>query len=192
MNILIIQGHPDPAGGHLCHALAEAYANGARAAGHALRIQTPAEHQIAFLRNQDDFKSGAVPEYAQAAQQDLLWAGHIVLIFPLWLGSMPARLKAWMEQTLREGFAFQIDAKSGVKRHLKGRSVRLIVPMGAPAWAYRLIFGAFGLRMLRRSVLWLTGVGPVRQTIIGGVGELPAERVEKLLARMADLGRNAA
>jgi putative NADPH-quinone reductase len=27
--VLLIQGHPDPKGGHLCHALAQAYADGA-------------------------------------------------------------------------------------------------------------------------------------------------------------------
>lgn len=31
--ILVIQGHPDAAGGHFCHRLGEAYAEGARAAG---------------------------------------------------------------------------------------------------------------------------------------------------------------
>jgi putative NADPH-quinone reductase len=35
--IVIIQGHPDPAGGHLCHALADAYAAGARGQGTAWR-----------------------------------------------------------------------------------------------------------------------------------------------------------
>ena len=32
--IAIIQGHPDPAGHHLLHAMADAYAEGASAAGH--------------------------------------------------------------------------------------------------------------------------------------------------------------
>ena len=40
--ILVIQGHPDPAGGHLCHALAEAYVDAARAAGHQAQVVTPA------------------------------------------------------------------------------------------------------------------------------------------------------
>ena len=34
--IAIVQGHPDPAGKHLCHALADAYADGAARAGHAV------------------------------------------------------------------------------------------------------------------------------------------------------------
>ena len=38
--VAILQGHPDPAGGHLCHALADAYAEGAAAAGHrVLRVE---------------------------------------------------------------------------------------------------------------------------------------------------------
>lgn len=38
--IAIVQGHPDPAGTHLCRALADAYADGAAAAGHeAQRIE---------------------------------------------------------------------------------------------------------------------------------------------------------
>jgi putative NADPH-quinone reductase len=35
--IAIIQGHPDSAGHHLLHALADAYAEGAIAAGHEVR-----------------------------------------------------------------------------------------------------------------------------------------------------------
>ena len=35
--IAIIQGHPDPAGHHLLHAMADAYAEGATVAGHEVR-----------------------------------------------------------------------------------------------------------------------------------------------------------
>ena len=41
--ILILQGHPDPIGGHLCHTLAEAYAAGAAAGGHKVQTVTPSE-----------------------------------------------------------------------------------------------------------------------------------------------------
>ena len=37
MRITIVQGHPDPAGGHYGHALAQAYVSGAEAAGHEVR-----------------------------------------------------------------------------------------------------------------------------------------------------------
>ena len=35
--VTIIQGHPDAAGGHFCHALADAYAAGAREGGYDVR-----------------------------------------------------------------------------------------------------------------------------------------------------------
>ena len=35
------------------------------------------------------------------AQADIGWAQHIVLFFPLWLGDMPAVLKAFLEQVAR-------------------------------------------------------------------------------------------
>ena len=36
--IALIQGHPDPFSRHYCHALAEAYMNGARAGGHTVDL----------------------------------------------------------------------------------------------------------------------------------------------------------
>lgn len=33
-HVVIVQGHPDPQHRHFCHALADAYASGAREAGH--------------------------------------------------------------------------------------------------------------------------------------------------------------
>ena len=49
--IAIIQAHPDPAGGHLCHALAEAYDEGAREAGHELRRIDVAQLDFPLLRS---------------------------------------------------------------------------------------------------------------------------------------------
>ena len=36
----------------------------------------------------------------------MTWADHVVILYPLWLGSMPALLKALLEQMLRPGFAY--------------------------------------------------------------------------------------
>jgi putative NADPH-quinone reductase len=58
-HIVIIQGHPDPAGGHLCHALADAYAQGAEQAGHTvIRIEV-ANLPFPWLRTAKDFEAGS-------------------------------------------------------------------------------------------------------------------------------------
>jgi putative NADPH-quinone reductase len=69
------------------------------------------------------------------------WADHLVIIYPLWLGSMPGMLKSFFEQLLRPGFAFAPAAGRGMPRKLlKGRSARIIVTMGMPALFYRWYF----------------------------------------------------
>ncbi|WP_371514536.1 NAD(P)H-dependent oxidoreductase [Brevundimonas denitrificans] len=97
--ILIIEGHPDPSPQRLCHALAEAYREGAREAGHTLRTLILGDLDIPLLTSRSDWESprGIV----EICQQDLLWAEHVVVIYPLWLGDVPAVLKAFLEQVLR-------------------------------------------------------------------------------------------
>ncbi len=55
--IVIIQGHPDPAGHHLLHAMADAYAEGATAAGHEVRRIEVAKLVFPLLRTQVDFEN---------------------------------------------------------------------------------------------------------------------------------------
>ena len=120
-NILVLNGHPDPASKGLCHALAEAYAKGARDAGHAVRRLDVAALEFGLLHSQAEFDRSAEAPAILAAQEALMWANHLVVIFPLWLGDMPALLKAFFEQTLRPGFDF-IDRPGGFPiGHLKGR-----------------------------------------------------------------------
>jgi len=106
--ILIINGHPDPSSERFCAALALAYATGARAAGHEVRSLTLGTMDVPFLSSKAEFESGLPSGLIRAAQEDIRWCEHLVIVFPLWLGAAPARLKAFLEQVLRQGFAFEV------------------------------------------------------------------------------------
>jgi putative NADPH-quinone reductase len=54
--ILLIQGHPDAGARHLCHALADAYAEGARAAGHEVRTVDVAMLEFPVLRSAEEWE----------------------------------------------------------------------------------------------------------------------------------------
>ena len=97
--IAIIQGHPDSAEPHFCHALAQAYAQGAQAGGHETRTVDVAALDFPLLRSQRDWQHGDLPASLGEAQQAIGWAEHIVLVFPLWLGDMPALLKGCLLYT---------------------------------------------------------------------------------------------
>lgn len=191
--IVIIQGHPDRAGHHLCHALSDAYAEGARAGGHEVtRIET-AELEFPLLRTKEDFESGSLPVDLQPAQDAIGKADHLVLIYPLWLGSMPALLKGFLEQVFRPGFAFdmQSSAQGAWTKRLRGKSARVIVTMGMPALIYRWYFGAHSLRSLERNILGFCGVKPITESLIGMVEVASLSKRRKWLANMTELGRSA-
>jgi putative NADPH-quinone reductase len=189
--ILLIQGHPDACLSHLCHALAASYAAGAQEAGHEVRFVNVAELDFPLLRSQVAWEEGQLPAVLQAAQDDIRWAGHLVLFFPLWLGDMPALLKGFLEQVARPGFAFARDAGATpfTGKNLKGRSARLVVTMGMPALVYRWYFRAHSVKSLERNVLGFVGIAPVHETLIGMVGTLQPEDAQKWLAKLRRLGR---
>jgi len=192
--ILLIQGHPDPQGGHFGHALAQAYADGAAGAGHELRRIELARLDFPLLRSADDWEHGTLPAALQPAQDDIAWAQHLLLFFPLWLGDMPALLKGFLEQVLRPGFAFERgrDGSGFARKGLTGRSARVVVTMGMPALVYRYYFRAHAVRALERNVLGFVGIAPVHETLVGMVEGLGADGRARWLDKLRALGRKAA
>jgi putative NADPH-quinone reductase len=186
--IAIVQGHPDRNGGHYGQALATAYTEAATRAGHSVSIISVAELDFPILRTQEEFNSPAVPPAIERAQQTLRSAQHILIVFPLWHGTLPSLLKAFFEQTFRPGFAMEYRTRGLPRRLLKGRSARIIVTMGMPAMLYRWLFGAHGVRVLERSILWWSGISPVRTSYIGSIGELSDQGRRRWLVRAAGWG----
>ena len=190
--ILIIQGHPDEAGGHFCHALMDAYADAARTAGHEVRETLVAALHLPLVGSAAAWEAAEAPEAVRARQQDIAWAQHLVIAYPLWLGAMPAVLKGYLEQVMRPGFAVARRGEASFSKLLKGRSARIVVTMGMPALVYRWYFGAHSLKSLERNILRFCGIGPIRESLVGMVEDGGPKRREAWLERMRALGRKAA
>ncbi|QYF92980.1 NAD(P)H-dependent oxidoreductase [Massilia sp. PAMC28688] len=192
--ILLIQGHPDAAHQHLCVALEQAYREGALQQGHQVRRIHIAALDFPLLTSQEEWEHGPLPASLHTAQDDIVWAEHLVFFFPLWLGDMPALVKGFLEQIARPGFAFAAGEGQMAmrKKALSGRSARIIITMGMPGFVYRWYFLAHSLKSMKRNILGFVGIGPVRDTIVGLAGKLSADQAQRWLARMAALGRAAA
>ena len=192
-HILIIDGHPDPRTEHYVHALSTAYRDGARLGGHQVRGIVVSELWFPLLRTSEDFMSGTPTESIRKAQEWLTWADHVVILFPLWLGSMPALLKAFFEQVLRPGFAF--GAAGGrlfpKRKLLAGKSARIIVTMGMPSWFYRWYFRAHSLKSLKRNIPASCGLKPIRACVVGAVETMSQAARGGWLARVQRLGEQA-
>lgn len=190
MSILVLDGHPDPAEGHLVSALAAAYAEGARDAGHEVRLVRLGPLELPLLRNRAQWLEPPLPA-VRSLQDDVRWAGHLVIAFPLWLGGIPAATRNVFEHLFREDFTFEPNPRGFPRGKLGGRSARLVVTMGMPNIAYRFAYGAHAVKALEHSILGLAGIEPVRWTLLGGIGEDRA-KTTRLVERLRDLGRRGA
>lgn len=187
--VVVIDGHPDPAADRLCHALADAYAEGAKSAGHAAHVIRLAELDIQFLRSADEFNNREPAPVVQGVQRAIASANHLVLVYPLWLGTMPAMLKALLEQVFRPRFAFAGGDEAALRPGpLKGKSARVVVTMGMPAFFYRWFFRAHSLKSLERNVLKFCGIKPVRETLFGMVASASNDKRSRWLHTMRELG----
>lgn len=188
VRITIIDAHPDPDPARYVHALADAYAEGATEAGHDLRRIDLAGLNIPLLASRRQWTEEPVPAQCRAGQEAIHWAEHIAFFYPLWLGDMPALLKAFLEQVLRPGFAIDYAAEHGPGGMLGGRSARIVVTMGMPALFYRAYYGAHSVRAFKRNMLAFVGIDPLFASIIGNVEGSPAHR-ERWLRKMQIYGR---
>lgn len=191
--ILLIEGHPDASVERLNHALAEAYADGALVGGHEVRRIALGALDFPVLKTAETWHHGTLPPTLQPAQDGIAWAQHVVIFFPLWLGDMPALLKAFLEQVARPGFAVGPEgAKPFGHKPLSGRSARVVVTMGMPALAYRWYFRAHSVKSLERNILGFVGFAPIHETLVGSVENLGTAGVARWLSKLRKLGEKAA
>jgi putative NADPH-quinone reductase len=174
--------------------LADAYVEGARSAGHEVRLIDIATLDFPILRAMEEFTERPLPVTLEDAAQAIKDTDHLVFVFPLWLGTMPALLKAFLEQVMRPGIAFAYPeaGKSGFARTLlKGRSARVVVTMGMPASFYRFWYLGHGIAGMRRNILNFVGVSPVRETLFGMVEGAGDAKRRKWISEMHALGKRA-
>jgi putative NADPH-quinone reductase len=186
--IAVIDAHPDPDAGRFNHALAQAYADGARETGHEVHIIKLGELEFPLIRSKAEWESGKIPPALEQAQDSIAWADHLVFFYPLWLGSMPALLKGFLEQVMRPGFAVP-SSEDHRRKLLAGKSARVVVTMGMPALFYRWYFRAHSLKSLERNILKFCGIAPVKETLIGMVETGGTPGHQKWLGRLRALGR---
>jgi putative NADPH-quinone reductase len=188
-HIVIIQGHPDAGRAHFGQALADAYAAGAGQAGHEVRTIVVATLDFPVLRSKTDWEAGTPSQAVGESQETIRWADHLLIVYPLWLGSMPALLKAFLEQVFRPGFAIrQSGTGKPWQKLLSGKTARIVVTMGMPAFLYRWYFRAHSLKSLERNILGFCGIGPVAESLVGLVESPNINRREQWLQRMRALG----
>lgn len=190
-HILVILGHP--AADSLCAAMARAYAEGAQQQGAEVRCLNV--DQLAFdpiLRAGYRGDQPLEPDL-QAARADITWANHLVWVYPIWWGAMPALLKGFIDRTFLPGYAFKYRKGSSLwDKLLAGRSAELLVTMDSPPWYFRWVTRMPGHHQMKKAILEFCGIQPVRVHSFGPVRSASAERLAQWVDQARQLGERQA
>jgi putative NADPH-quinone reductase len=182
MTTLVIDGHPNP--DSLCAAIAMRYSD-AHAGAVLLAVRDLTFDQnlrFGYTRRQE------LEPDLQSAWQSLLEADHVVVVTPVWWGSVPALLKGFLDRLLLPRRAYRMKSSGLPEGMLAGRTGRLIVTTDSPWWYLRLA-GDTMVRHVRQTTLRFCGIGPVRATRFGPVKGSTAGVRSRWLARVERLAR---
>jgi len=186
--ILIILGHP----------VSDTFSNSVLQAYSGAALDAGAEVRVTRLRDLDfnpNFSAGyrghqeLEPDLKQA-QEDILWADHLVLIYPNWWATFPALMKGFIDRTLLPGFAFRYQKGTLIwDKLLRSRSARVIVTMDTPLWYYRWYLRRPGHHAMKKGILNFCGFHPVRFLTIGPLKTSSEARRRRWLNKVERLGR---
>lgn len=187
MKILIVNGHSDQESFN--YAILHAYKQGAIRSGAAIQeINIRALNFNVNLQYGYRKRTELEPDLLDA-QEKIKWADHLVWIYPVWWGSVPAIMKGFLDRVLLPSFAFKKrEGSVWWDKYLKGKSARIICTLDQPDWYYRLIYGSPSHYAMKKLTLEFVGIKPVKITSIGPL-RLSKERFrEKWLKTIEKLG----
>lgn len=189
-NIYIMMGNPDKEG-TLTNEFANAYEEAAKAAGHEVR-----RANIGDLRFDPILHKGykAIQELEpdlKQVQEDLKWADHFVVVYPLWWSATPALLKGMFDRMWLPGFCFHFWKNGmGWDRLMKGKTARVISLSKMNPLAIRFMFGDF-TNEIAHATLGFAGY-KVRLTEIGYSENLTPRAKARWMRRIASLAKKGA
>jgi putative NADPH-quinone reductase len=168
-NILIINGHPNKESYN--YALHQAYKRGLQNKGNC-HIEEILVADLQFNLNlSKGYSMGITMENDLLnAQNKIKKADHLVWIYPLWWGMMPALLKGFIHRVFVPGFAFKYHHHdSKWDKLLSGKTTEIICSIDYPVFLFKWFFGEGGVKVMRKMVLEFCGLKVSKTTYVGPI-----------------------
>lgn len=187
--ILVLNGNPKR--DSLCGELADSYRLAAEK-HHSVRMLELSKMQfnpnLSFGYDQDQELESDLIHFQESVQ----WSDHLVVISPIWWGSLPGKTKGLFDRTFLPGFAFRYQKGQVIPdKLLKGKSCRLVFTMDTPPWYYRMVQGAPGLKMLDVCTLRFSGFKKTGVNMFGPVLNSKEQKRQRWFNVMEELGKEA-
>lgn len=183
MKILLLNGNTEKES--FSKSICAAYEEGAKNAGHEINTLHIGDMQFDPVLHEGYHSIQALEPDLVHFQQMVLWANHIVIVYPTWWGGPPAVLKGLFDRSFYSGFAYKYHDKGPFwDKLLKGRSAHLITTMDAPLLWYWLAYRSAGTHMIKNAILKFCGISPVKTTYITRIRYKTHEQLAKDLEKV--------
>lgn len=136
-----------------------------------------------------DFQEGEIPADVKAEQDEILWADHLIFIYPTWWWSMPAMMKGYFDRVFLPGFAFE-TGDHGIEGLLAGKKAWIIQTTGSD----QVYIEENGLGQMVKTPMEIglfnfCGIEVVDHQILAAVPFVSEEEREAMLERLKDAVR---
>ena len=185
--VLVINANPKSTS--LCKSLAERYISVAK------EHHTVEQINIGDLNFEISLDAGydrvtALEPDLLEFQQKIQWSEHVVIISPVWWGTIPAKFKGVIDRTFLPGFSFKyVEGKSYPEKLLKGRTSELIITLDSPPLWYKYVKGNAIYKQLKHSILDFSGIKNISATYFGPVIHSKIDHRKDWLNKVAKLAR---
>jgi NAD(P)H dehydrogenase (quinone) len=172
--ILIIDGHPYGEG--TVAQLAVEYSRGARETGHKVKFIRLREIDFDLNLHNGYKEEQPLESDLESAWKKVRWADHVVVLFPIWWGSMPALTKGFFDRILLPGSAYKFRKGSLLqKKLLKGRSARVVYTQGGPMVFSNILLRDSSWVVIKNYIFKFVGFSPVKRTFFDWAGRSSAK-----------------
>lgn len=186
--VFVIDCHP--AKESFSQGLFEHYIKGAEEAGHEVKSMRLSDMQFELdlaSHTEDTALELCLLEF----QENIKWCEHVVFVYPLWWGFMPAKTKALIDRSFLPQFAYAYDGKVALpKKLLGGRSAEILVTSDTPKWYFKWLYGAGAFKIARMQIFEFVGFKPVKQHMFSQMRHSSDEMRRRWLDKAKQLGNN--
>jgi putative NADPH-quinone reductase len=182
MNILIITAHPSSKGD--THTIAKTYADAKRAKGDTVELVDLYSPQYKVdLFAFENIREFPISPIQKKFHEQMTWAHEVVFVHPVWWSSVPAVMKNWIDLTIWPRVAYKYTPTGAVEKLWLGKSAKVFVTCGGPAWHYYVPFVLPLRNFWQIAVLWFCGIDLVDFKVCGNLDVYKDEKRTKHLEK---------
>ncbi len=191
MKVLIVYAHPYE--DSFNHAILESTIQGLKCAGHEYSLIDLNEEGFNPVLTKDELKVYPAGDFLDSNVGEYLAnikdAEHLVFIFPIWWGGVPAVLKGFFDKVFLKNETYEFKGMFPVGK-LKGRSATVISTMNSPKVFYNWYAKSPIKRTVINGTLKLCGIKPVKWIEFSKVLSISQQKRDRMLNRILNYFTN--